>query len=246
MVDFYAHESCGQCTPCREGSAWTEKILTAHRRGPGHRRGSGHTHGGHQADGGDHHLRALRFGGRAGPVVHQEIPGGVPGSDPDRGKGGGGIMADQQSSEDRHPDHRRPGSHGSHGNHDPPGRRVDGDQDSPLLLSPGPFLPCHVPALPGGGGGLAEAGAVLQDRGGRRPGGPHQQRAGPEAADGGPGVLPGEPPAGLPHLRPVRRVPAPGLRLRRRGGSTAGAGSRSGSWAGTTSAATSSSTATGA
>lgn len=27
MVGFYSHESCGQCTPCREGSAWTEKIL---------------------------------------------------------------------------------------------------------------------------------------------------------------------------------------------------------------------------
>jgi len=27
MVDFYAHESCGQCTPCREGTAWMAKIL---------------------------------------------------------------------------------------------------------------------------------------------------------------------------------------------------------------------------
>ncbi len=27
MVDFYAHESCGQCTPCREGSTWTAKVL---------------------------------------------------------------------------------------------------------------------------------------------------------------------------------------------------------------------------
>jgi NADH-quinone oxidoreductase subunit F len=27
MVDFYAHESCGQCTPCREGSAWTAQVL---------------------------------------------------------------------------------------------------------------------------------------------------------------------------------------------------------------------------
>src|SRR5215217_2973868 len=26
-VRFYAHESCGQCTPCREGSAWMLKIL---------------------------------------------------------------------------------------------------------------------------------------------------------------------------------------------------------------------------
>ena len=27
MVDFYAHESCGQCTPCREGTSWAAKIL---------------------------------------------------------------------------------------------------------------------------------------------------------------------------------------------------------------------------
>jgi len=26
-VRFYSHESCGQCTPCREGSAWMKKIL---------------------------------------------------------------------------------------------------------------------------------------------------------------------------------------------------------------------------
>ena len=27
MAAFYAHESCGQCTPCREGSSWVTKIL---------------------------------------------------------------------------------------------------------------------------------------------------------------------------------------------------------------------------
>ena len=27
MVDFYAHESCGQCTPCREGTQWMAKML---------------------------------------------------------------------------------------------------------------------------------------------------------------------------------------------------------------------------
>ena len=26
-VRFYSHESCGQCTPCREGSGWMYKIL---------------------------------------------------------------------------------------------------------------------------------------------------------------------------------------------------------------------------
>jgi NADH-quinone oxidoreductase subunit F len=27
LSEFYAHESCGQCTPCREGSQWMKKIL---------------------------------------------------------------------------------------------------------------------------------------------------------------------------------------------------------------------------
>jgi NADH-quinone oxidoreductase subunit F len=33
--EFYAHESCGQCTPCREGSPWMKKITTrmVHGRG---------------------------------------------------------------------------------------------------------------------------------------------------------------------------------------------------------------------
>ena len=26
ITAFYAHESCGQCTPCREGSLWMKKI----------------------------------------------------------------------------------------------------------------------------------------------------------------------------------------------------------------------------
>ena len=35
MVQFYAHESCGQCTPCREGSAWMTKILLRIEEGRG-------------------------------------------------------------------------------------------------------------------------------------------------------------------------------------------------------------------
>ena len=27
VVKFFAHESCGQCTPCREGTTWLERIL---------------------------------------------------------------------------------------------------------------------------------------------------------------------------------------------------------------------------
>lgn len=25
---FYKHESCGQCTPCREGTGWLESIMS--------------------------------------------------------------------------------------------------------------------------------------------------------------------------------------------------------------------------
>ncbi len=28
LVRFFAHESCGKCTPCREGTTWLERILT--------------------------------------------------------------------------------------------------------------------------------------------------------------------------------------------------------------------------
>lgn len=27
LSSFYRHESCGQCTPCREGTGWMEKIM---------------------------------------------------------------------------------------------------------------------------------------------------------------------------------------------------------------------------
>jgi NADH-quinone oxidoreductase subunit F len=32
---FFAHESCGQCTPCREGTSWSMKILARIRQGKG-------------------------------------------------------------------------------------------------------------------------------------------------------------------------------------------------------------------
>jgi NADH-quinone oxidoreductase subunit F len=35
LVHFYAHESCGKCTPCREGCDWMLKVLQKIRRGDG-------------------------------------------------------------------------------------------------------------------------------------------------------------------------------------------------------------------
>ena len=35
LSKFFAHESCGQCTPCREGTNWLESILDRMERGEG-------------------------------------------------------------------------------------------------------------------------------------------------------------------------------------------------------------------
>ncbi|KAB2867313.1 MAG: NADH-quinone oxidoreductase subunit F, partial [Bauldia sp.] len=35
IMKFYAHESCGQCTPCREGTGWLEKVARRVAHGEG-------------------------------------------------------------------------------------------------------------------------------------------------------------------------------------------------------------------
>ncbi len=35
LMRFYAHESCGQCTPCREGTGWMAKVCTRLSNGEG-------------------------------------------------------------------------------------------------------------------------------------------------------------------------------------------------------------------
>ena len=35
ITRFFSHESCGQCTPCREGTGWMHKIVARMRQGQG-------------------------------------------------------------------------------------------------------------------------------------------------------------------------------------------------------------------
>merc|ERR1711912_37557 len=37
LAHFYAHESCGQCTPCREGTNWMLKMMTRFMHGEAHK-----------------------------------------------------------------------------------------------------------------------------------------------------------------------------------------------------------------
>ena len=71
---FYKHESCGQCTPCREGTGWMWRMMERLREGdadvgeidtPARR---------HQAGRRPHHLRAGRRRGLADPGPDQAFP----------------------------------------------------------------------------------------------------------------------------------------------------------------------------
>ncbi|MEZ5360451.1 MAG: NADH-quinone oxidoreductase subunit NuoF [Candidatus Zixiibacteriota bacterium] len=35
LINFYAHESCGRCTPCREGTAWLKQLINRIENGEG-------------------------------------------------------------------------------------------------------------------------------------------------------------------------------------------------------------------
>jgi NADH-quinone oxidoreductase subunit F len=36
-LEFYHHESCGQCTPCREGTGWLESVFKRKETGKAHK-----------------------------------------------------------------------------------------------------------------------------------------------------------------------------------------------------------------
>ena len=38
LARFFAHESCGQCTPCREGTTWMMNMMNRFVEGRGHQR----------------------------------------------------------------------------------------------------------------------------------------------------------------------------------------------------------------
>ena len=38
LLQFYQHESCGQCTPCREGTSWIAKLMDRMVEGRAHSR----------------------------------------------------------------------------------------------------------------------------------------------------------------------------------------------------------------
>jgi hypothetical protein len=70
--EFYAHESCGQCTPCREGALWMSKALHRLTHGQGRRADAEYLLHIAQNIQGTHHLRLRRGGLLAGAEFREE------------------------------------------------------------------------------------------------------------------------------------------------------------------------------
>ena len=77
LARFYMSESCGQCTPCREGTGWLDRTLKRILGGAGPARGAGPAARRGQSHRGSHHLRARRRGGMAGAEFPQALPSRV-------------------------------------------------------------------------------------------------------------------------------------------------------------------------
>ena len=73
---FYKHESCGQCTPCREGVGWMWRVLTRMAEGRAQKREDRHADAGHAADRRSHHLRLWRRRCLAGAGAAAALPAG--------------------------------------------------------------------------------------------------------------------------------------------------------------------------
>ena len=79
ILKFFAHESCGQCTPCREGTGWLEKV--SRRVADGQRQARRHrsARGDRARHRRQHDLRARRCRRVADARVPHQVPRGLRG-----------------------------------------------------------------------------------------------------------------------------------------------------------------------
>ena len=71
---FYMAESCGQCTPCREGTGWLYRMLTRFVNGEGTEADLDKLLGCRQQNRGPYHLRVGRCCGLASAKLPQTLP----------------------------------------------------------------------------------------------------------------------------------------------------------------------------
>ena len=221
LSQFYMHESCGQCTPCREGTGWMwrmmERMVEGRRRA--RRRSTCCDDVTKQIEG--HTICAL------GDAAAWPVQGLIRHFRPE-------LERPHHAYARRHA--ARPTSGG--GVDAMPKLTIDGIEvevpagltvlqaceagrrrDPALLLPRAPVDRRQLPHVPGRGGeGRRSRIASCAHAGGRRHGDQDRHADGAQGAQGRDGVPADQPPARLPDLRPGRRVrpagPGDGLRLR--------------------------------
>ena len=97
LSKFYKHESCGQCTPCREGTGWMMRVMDRLVRGEAEVEEIDMLLSRDQAGRGPHDLRARRCGGLADPGPDPALPRRDRG--PDQGASRPGASARWRRSE---------------------------------------------------------------------------------------------------------------------------------------------------
>ena len=178
---FYKHESCGQCTPCREGTGWMWRVLNRMAEGRAQKREidmllevstqiEGHT------------ICALGDAA-AWPVqglirhfrheIEKRIDDYAANPHSDSVHDGGGVeKRDDKNHRRRHRGRRPAGIHAA------AGRRGRGRRDPALLLPRAAVDRRQLPHVPRRGEGCAEARRVLRLGRARLPSGPERRAAG--------------------------------------------------------------------
>ena len=241
LAKFYAHESCGKCVPCREGTNWTVKMLQRIYAGEATPMDldimasvQEQIIGNCLCVLGD--AMAMPIGSmveKFRPELEAEIeaPASARRAALRATTSSPSASADEQRrararslassahatppAQDDPADDRRPRGAGDRGR-DAGRRRQAGRRRDPVLLLRAEARPAgrRVPHVPGRDRGDPEAADVVLDAGQGRDGRAHPDRARAPRPERGRRVPAGQPPARLPGVRQGRRVPAPGHHLR--------------------------------
>ncbi len=167
---FYMAESCGQCTPCREGTGWLTRMLRRILAGQGKLSDLESAGPGREPDRGTHDLRARRRGGLAGAELPEAFPPRVRlHGRTRRQEHRGSARAGGRHERRRHRQRggRRPAAEGAQGRDDHPAHRRSGRLRAALLLPREALDRGQLPHVPGRGREGAEADAGLRDARGR-------------------------------------------------------------------------------
>src|SRR5262249_31023016 len=215
LSHFYMHESCGQCTPCREGTGWMWRVMKRMVRGEAEvaeidalldvtTEVEGHT--------------ICALGDAAAWPIQGLIRHFRPEMERRINERRGPRAAAAGEASDAETQDRRSGDRSTCRDVRAASVRACGCGDSALLLPRAPISRGQLPHVSRGDGEVAEADRLMRHASGRGHGDQDQHADGEEGAQRRDGIPAHQSSPGLSDLRPGRRMRSPGsghgLRLR--------------------------------